>query len=139
MPSSTDWEEGLTDRDMDLQNLIKAQQLIKLIKWLAFQIYFTKYLKETLRHILKRLWSFSFDLNVVVPSRLKVTTRNYSHTIKTSRSEVAATRSTTIDDLNLWVEISKSQTREFVCNKFIIEKTVNLELACGHMSKYYKR
>ena len=124
---------------MDLQNLIKAQQLIKLIKWLGFQIYFTKYLKETLRHILKRLWSFSFDLNVVVPSRLKVTTRNYSHTIKTNRSEVAATRSTTIDDLNLWVEISKSQTREFVCNKFIIEKTVNLELACGHMSKYYKR
>ena len=139
MPCLTDWEEGSTNWDMDLQNLIKAQQLIKLIKWLRFQIYFTKYLKETLRHILKRLWSFSFDLNGVVPSQLKVTTINYSHTIKTSRFEVATTRSTTIDDLNLWVEISKSQTGEFVCNRFIIEKTVNLELVCGHVSKYYKR
>ena len=38
MPSSTNWEEGLTDRDTDLQNLIKAQQPIKPIKLLRFQI-----------------------------------------------------------------------------------------------------
>ena len=62
MPGSTDWEEGLTDRNMDLQNLISAQQLIKPIKWLGFQIYFTKYLKETLKHVLNKLWSFSFEI-----------------------------------------------------------------------------
>ena len=38
MPSSTNWEEGLTDQDTDLQNLIKAQQPIKPIKLLRFQI-----------------------------------------------------------------------------------------------------
>ena len=32
MLSSIDQDCGLTDRDMDLQNLIKAQQLIKPIK-----------------------------------------------------------------------------------------------------------
>ena len=29
---------GSTDQDMDLQNLIKTQQLVKPIKWLGFQI-----------------------------------------------------------------------------------------------------
>ena len=38
MPSSIDQDCGLTDRDTDLQNLIKAQQLIKPIKLLWFQI-----------------------------------------------------------------------------------------------------
>ena len=38
MPSLTNREEGLTDRDIDLQNLIKAQQPIKPIKLLRFQI-----------------------------------------------------------------------------------------------------
>ena len=38
MPSSTNREEGSTDQDMDLQNLIKAQQPIKPIKLLRFQI-----------------------------------------------------------------------------------------------------
>ena len=32
MPGLIDQEEGSTDRDMDLHNLIKAQQLIKPIK-----------------------------------------------------------------------------------------------------------
>ena len=52
MPGSTDREECSTNRDTDLQNLIKSQQLIKPTKWLGFQIYFTKYLKEILRHVL---------------------------------------------------------------------------------------
>ena len=38
MPSSTNREEGSNDQDMDLQNLIKAQQPIKPIKLLRFQI-----------------------------------------------------------------------------------------------------
>ena len=33
MPGSTNWEEGLNNRDMDMQNLIKAQQPIKLLKF----------------------------------------------------------------------------------------------------------
>ena len=33
MPSSTYREEGSTDRDMDLQNLIKGQQPIKLLRF----------------------------------------------------------------------------------------------------------
>ena len=62
MPGLIDQEEASTDRDTDLYNLIKAQQLIKPIKWLGFQIYFIKYLKGTLRHVLKTLWSFSFEI-----------------------------------------------------------------------------
>ena len=38
MPSSTNRKEGSTDRDTDLQNLIKAQQPFKPIKLLRFQI-----------------------------------------------------------------------------------------------------
>ena len=33
MPSSTNQEEGSTNRDMDLHNLIKAQQPIKLLRY----------------------------------------------------------------------------------------------------------
>ena len=33
MPSLTNQEEGLTNRDMDLNNLIKAQQPIKLLRF----------------------------------------------------------------------------------------------------------
>ena len=36
MPSSTDQEEGSTDWDAFLQNLIKGHQPIKPIKWLGF-------------------------------------------------------------------------------------------------------
>ena len=36
MPSSTNRKEGSTDRDTDLQNLIKAQQPFKPIKLLRF-------------------------------------------------------------------------------------------------------
>ena len=42
-----------------------------------------------------------WDLKGIVPSSFKVTTGNHSHIIKSARSEVAATRSTTADDLNL--------------------------------------
>ena len=38
IPSLTNREEGSTDQDMDLQNLIKAQQPIKPIKLLRFHI-----------------------------------------------------------------------------------------------------
>ena len=37
-------------------------------------------------------------------------------------------QSTTIADLNFWMKISKSQTREFVCNNFTIIKSMNSEL-----------
>ena len=68
-----------------------------------------------------------------MPSPLKVTTGNHSHTIRTSRSEFATARSTIADDLNfkgglgvtnwrvciakLLSGISKSQMWEFVCYK----------------------
>ena len=38
MTSSTDRDYGSIDRDTNLQKLIKAQQLIKPIKWLGLQI-----------------------------------------------------------------------------------------------------
>ena len=41
-----------------------------------------------------------WDLKDIVASSFKVTTKNHSHTIITGRSEVAATRSTIVDDLN---------------------------------------
>ena len=44
-----------------------------------------------------------WDLKDVVSSPIKVTTENHSHTIRTGRSKVAATKSTTANDLNLWV------------------------------------
>ena len=51
-----------------------------------------------------------WDLKGVVPSPFKVTTGNHSHSIRTSRSKVAATRSTTTGDLKPLSGISKSQT-----------------------------
>ena len=42
-----------------------------------------------------------WDLKGIMPSPFKVTIGNHSHTIRIGRSEVAATRSTTADDLNL--------------------------------------
>ena len=42
-----------------------------------------------------------WDLKVIVSSSFKVTTRNHSHIIRSGRSEVAATRSYIVDDLNL--------------------------------------
>ena len=38
IPSLTDQDYGSIDRDMGLQKLIKAQQLIKPIKWPGFEI-----------------------------------------------------------------------------------------------------
>ena len=38
MLGSTNWEEGSTDREAFLHNLILAQQSINPIKWLGFQI-----------------------------------------------------------------------------------------------------
>ena len=61
-PSLTDQEESSTDRIAFPQILISAHQPIKPIKWLGFQIYFTEYLEEILRHVLKRLGSFSFEI-----------------------------------------------------------------------------
>ena len=63
-----------------------------------------------------------------MPSPFKVTTENHSHTIRTGRSNVAATRSTTAGDLKPLNGISKSQTWVFVCNKFKIEESVDSKL-----------
>ena len=41
------------------------------------------------------------NLKGIVPSSFKVITRNHSYTIRTGRSEVAATRSYIVNDLNL--------------------------------------
>ena len=45
-----------------------------------------------------------WDPKGTVHSPFKVTTKYHSNTIRTDRSKVAATRSTIVDDLNLWVE-----------------------------------
>ena len=42
--------------------------------------------------------------------------------------ESCCIKSTTIDDLNLWVGISKSQTEEFVCNSFTVEESEDSKL-----------
>ena len=41
------------------------------------------------------------DLKGTMPSPFRVTIENHSHTIRISRSKVAATKSTTVDDINL--------------------------------------
>jgi len=46
-------------------------------------------------------------------SSFEVTTENHSHIIRSDRFEVAVTRSTTVDDLNLQGYLD-SQTKEFV-------------------------
>ena len=43
---------------------------------------------------------FCYNFGSAMPSPFKVTTENYSHTIKTSRSKVAALRSYVANDLN---------------------------------------
>ena len=48
-----------------------------------------------------------WDLKGAMPSPFKVTTENHSHTIRTGRSNVAATRSTTAGDLKPLSGISK--------------------------------
>ena len=53
-----------------------------------------------------------WDLKGIVPSPFKITTRKHSHTIRTGRFKVAATRSTTANDLNLWV---RSQSHKHGC------------------------
>ena len=42
-----------------------------------------------------------WDLKGILPSSFKVTTENHSHIIRFGRSEVVATRSYIVDDLNL--------------------------------------
>ena len=78
--------------------------------WVAnlFHIVFKGNHKE---HFVKTLKVPLRDLKCTVSSSFKITTGNYSHTIKTGRSKVCATRSTIADDLKPLSEISKSQTR----------------------------
>ena len=52
-------------------------------------------------HFEKTLEVLLWDLKGIMPYSFKVTTRNHSHTIRTGRSEIAAIRSITADDLNL--------------------------------------
>ena len=52
-------------------------------------------------HFMKTLEVLLWYQKGTVPSPFKVTTKNHSHTIRTDRSEVAATRSYIADDLNL--------------------------------------
>ena len=64
-----------------------------------------------------------------MPSLFKVTIRNHSHTIRTGRFEVTATRLYITDDLNLQGGVVlKSQTGEFVFCKFKIEESVESKL-----------
>ena len=63
-----------------------------------------------------------------MPSSFKVTTENYSHTLRIGGLEVVATRLTIADDLKPLSGISKSQKWEFVFKKFKIEEFVELEL-----------
>ena len=44
-----------------------------------------------------------WDLKGTMPSPIKVTTGNHSHTIRTDRFEVVATRSYIAKDLKFWV------------------------------------
>ena len=59
-----------------------------------------------------------------MPSPFKVTIGNYSHTIRTGKSKVATTRSTTANDLKPLSGISKSQMWEFVFSTSKIEESV---------------
>ena len=52
-------------------------------------------------HFLETLKVLLWDLKDIVLSSFKVTIGNHSHIIRSSRSEVVATRSYIVDDLNL--------------------------------------
>ena len=63
-----------------------------------FHIVFKENPKARFGEILEvLLW----DLKGILPSSFKVTTENHSHIIRFGRSEVAATRLTTFNDLDL--------------------------------------
>ena len=51
MQGSTDRDYGSIDRDVNSANFNFGPTVHKPIKLLGFQIYFTSYLKETLRHV----------------------------------------------------------------------------------------
>ena len=79
-----------------------------------------------------------WNLKGVVPFPFKVISRNHSHTIRIGRSKVVATRSTTADDLNLWVW-SQSH-KQGVCVKQIQDRRVSgVGVTHGHVSKFYLR
>ena len=65
---------------------IKIPTIWKVVRYIVF--------KENLKtHFIMTLEVLLWDLKGTVHSPFKVTTRNYSHTIRIGRSKVAATRS----------------------------------------------
>ena len=79
-----------------------------------------------------------WDLKGTMHSHFKVTTEYHFYTIRTGRSKVTATRSTTADDLNLWVR-SQSHKWECLSSTNSDKRAYGFGAACGHMSKYCKR
>ena len=67
-----------------------------------------------------QIWSF--------PNIFEVTAGDLVQTTDPVIKQSCCFQSTTVDDLNLWVEISKPQIEEFVCNSFTVEELVDLEL-----------
>ena len=71
-----------------------------------------------------------WDLKDIVPSPIKVTTRNHSHIIRSSRSEVVVTRSTTADDLNLQGWSWSYKLESLCCETFEWDLKVTSKAAC---------
>ena len=71
------------------------------------------------------------------PYTFGVTARDLVQSTNLVIKQSCCIQSTKIVDLNLWVEISKSQTREFVCNNFTIKETIDSGLRVVTTNKYY--
>ena len=73
---------------------IKIPTIWKVVRYMVY--------KGNLKpHFIMTLEVLLWDLKGTVPSPFKVTTRNHSHTFRTNRSEITATRSYIANDLNL--------------------------------------
>ena len=64
-------------------------------------IFHIVYKENPKAHFVETLEVLLWDLKDIVLSSFKVTIGNHSHIIRSGRSEVAATRSYVVDDLNL--------------------------------------
>ena len=80
------------------------------------------------------------DLVFLYPNSLKSSTGNILwRNSKSSVVElVAITRSYIVDDLKLWVG-SQNHERGYLCSINSKRRVYRFRIACGHVSKYYKR
>ena len=84
-----------------------------------------KTLEHIFTHSSEQCFVYRFG---VFPNLFEAIAGDLVQTTNSIIEESCCIKSTTIDDLNLWVKISTSQTGEFVCNSFTIEEFEDSEL-----------